>query len=70
MSINISTTNSTPQYLTDLEKCGIATSNNLREILTTCSDPVEAIKQFQLANNVQVWIFYIFYILKKVVKDL
>ncbi|KAF7633264.1 hypothetical protein Mgra_00007365 [Meloidogyne graminicola] len=53
MVTNISPT-STNQYLKDLEKCGIATSNNLREILTTCSDPVEAIKQFQLANNVQL----------------
>uniref|UniRef100_A0A1I8C1P2 Negative elongation factor B n=1 Tax=Meloidogyne hapla TaxID=6305 RepID=A0A1I8C1P2_MELHA len=54
MEVNVSTTNSTPQYLSDLEKCGIATSNNLREILTTCSDPVEAIKQFQLANSIQL----------------
>jgi hypothetical protein len=46
--------NNSLQYLNDLEKCGIATSNNLREILTTCSDPVEAIKQFQLDNNIQV----------------
>uniref|UniRef100_A0A915NGI0 Negative elongation factor B n=1 Tax=Meloidogyne floridensis TaxID=298350 RepID=A0A915NGI0_9BILA len=43
-----------PLYLGDLEKCGIATSNNLRELLTTCADPVEAIKQFQVANSVQL----------------
>uniref|UniRef100_A0A915MJX8 Negative elongation factor B n=1 Tax=Meloidogyne javanica TaxID=6303 RepID=A0A915MJX8_MELJA len=54
-AVNITTINTAaPQYLGDLEKCGIATSNNLRELLTTCSDPVEAIKQFQVANSVQL----------------
>nr|CAD2206587.1 unnamed protein product [Meloidogyne enterolobii] len=54
-AVSITTTNTaTPLYLGDLEKCGIATSNNLREILTTCADPVEAIKQFQVANSVQL----------------
>jgi hypothetical protein len=47
-------TSAQTQYLGDLEKCGIATSNNLRELLTTCLDPVEGIKQFQSMNSIQV----------------
>uniref|UniRef100_A0A915DIE9 Negative elongation factor B n=1 Tax=Ditylenchus dipsaci TaxID=166011 RepID=A0A915DIE9_9BILA len=42
------------QCLKDLESCGIATSNNLRQLLTTCQDPVEAIKQFQTENSIQL----------------
>ncbi|CAK5024505.1 unnamed protein product [Meloidogyne enterolobii] len=63
-AVSITTTISgAPLYLGDLEKCGIATSNNLREILTTCADPVEAIKQFQVANSVQVCVFcFIFWV--------
>ncbi|KAI3422077.1 hypothetical protein GPALN_012612 [Globodera pallida] len=41
------------QYLADLEKCGITTSNNLRELLTTCPDPMECIREFQLLNSIQ-----------------
>ncbi|KAI1720565.1 cofactor of BRCA1 (COBRA1) domain-containing protein [Ditylenchus destructor] len=42
------------QYIDDLESCGIATSNNLRELLQTCQDPVEAIKEFQAKNSIQL----------------
>jgi len=61
-AVNITTINTAaPQYLGDLEKCGIATSNNLRELLTTCADPVEAIKQFQVANSVQVFVNFVLF---------
>ncbi|KAL3101265.1 hypothetical protein niasHT_028021 [Heterodera trifolii] len=48
-----SASSSNNQYLIDLEKCGITTSNNLRELLTTCSDPVECIREFQQRNSIQ-----------------
>lgn len=41
-------------FAKDLEACGIAGSNTLREKLATCNDPVEAIKQFQEENSIQV----------------
>lgn len=43
------------QCLKDMDACGISTSNNLWQILTTCQDPVEAIKNFQNANSIQVF---------------
>lgn len=43
------------QYLKDMEAFGLTTSNNLRQILTTCQDPVEAINNFQQANSLQVF---------------
>uniref|UniRef100_A0A914XDQ1 Uncharacterized protein n=1 Tax=Plectus sambesii TaxID=2011161 RepID=A0A914XDQ1_9BILA len=39
---------------TDLENQGIAGPNKLRELLTTCEDPIDAIKSFQQSNSIQL----------------
>ncbi len=38
---------------TDLENYGIAGPNKVRELLSTCTDPVDAIKTFQTSNCIQ-----------------
>lgn len=37
-----------------MESYGIATSNDLHQILSTCQDLVEAIKNFQKENSLKV----------------
>lgn len=45
------------QWVIDLENENIDASRKLRQLLTTCIDPIETIKSFQERNSIRVSIF-------------
>uniref|UniRef100_A0A914ZVJ2 Negative elongation factor B n=3 Tax=Parascaris univalens TaxID=6257 RepID=A0A914ZVJ2_PARUN len=54
MALSSSSSISERQWIVDLENHGIDGSFRLKHLLTTCSDPIETIKEFQERNSINL----------------